>query len=312
MTSSDSVFRRHHTVFAAIVLLIGGALTLSQNSKSERNTTAQLHAVQQSQDASKSGRDRRSYRPFGGQGGAAFDRSEFPQWSISEQFPSDVFTFARLQYDGVGLTPDARWNNDFPDADLNLSFRLQQLTSMQVNPNAAIVRLDDPKLFDYPFLFMIGVTGIHWTTEEASTLRAYFQSGGFLMVDDFWTPAEWRHIRAEMKKVFPDTEPQELDHSHPIFHIVYDLEGMPRVPSIRAWEQGHTFEYWHGDPEGDEAPHFMGYHDSQGRLMVLLCHNNDICDGWEREGENKEYFALFSEKYSYPLGINIIFYVLTH
>lgn len=270
-------------------------------------------AVMASQQPPGDSSQRRSgYRTFGGGRGRAFDRSDFPQWSISEQFPNDVFTFARLQYDGSGRTPDARWNNDFPDADLNLSYRLQQLTSMQVNPDAAVVRLDDPKLFEYPFLFMIGVTGIQWTPDEAKTLRAYLQSGGFLMVDDFWTPSEWRHIYQEMKKVLPDIEPKELDQSHPIFHIVYDLEGMPRVPSIRAWQQGQTFEYWHGDPEGDEAPHFMGYHDAQGRLIVLLCHNNDICDGWEREGENKEYFELFSEKYSYPLGINIIFYVLTH
>lgn len=298
-------------VLAAVLTLPVFATCVSNTDTVGLYGTSAVHASLQPQDETTPRRGRGGYRSFGGRG-QTFDRSEFPQWSISEQSPDDVFTFARLQYDGAGRTPDARWNNDFPDADLNLSYRLQQLTSMQVNPNAAVVRLDDPKLFDYPFLFMIGVTGIQWTPQEAATLRAYLQSGGFLMVDDFWTPSEWRHIYREMKKVFPEIEPRELDQSHPIFHIVYDLDGMPRVPSIRAWQQGHTFEYWHGDPEGDEAPHFMGYHDSQGRLMILLCHNNDICDGWEREGENKEYFTLFSEKYSYPLGINIIFYVLTH
>ncbi len=183
---------------------------------------------------------------------------------------------------------------------------------MQVNPDGAVVRLEDPRLFEYPFAFMIGVTGINFSVQEAATLREYLLSGGFLMVDDFWTPSEWRHIHREMKKVFPDLEPTELLADHPIFHIVYDLQEIPRVPSIRSWEQGQTFEYWHGDPEGDEAPHFMGYFDTRGRLMAVLCLNNDICDGWERVGENKEYFQLYSEKCSYPLGINIVFYALTH
>jgi hypothetical protein len=46
--------------------------------------------------------------------------------------------------------------------------------------------------------------------------------------------------------------------------------------------------------------------------MVLICHNTDLGDGWEREGENEIYFREFSEKYAYPLGINIIFYAMTN
>ncbi len=248
----------------------------------------------------------------GGRQPRPFDRSEYPQWKIDEDFSQDVFTFARIQYDGIGATPDARWNNDYPDADLNFSYRLQQLTSMEVNPNGAVVRFDDPKLFDYPFAFMIGVTGVRFSDAEAAGLRQYLLNGGFLMVDDFWTPAEWRHIEAQMNKVFPNLTAKELPPTHPIFHIVYTLKGIPRCPSIRAWERGHTFEYWHGDPEGDEAPHFMGYHDPNGRLVAVFCMNNDICDGWEREGANQEYFKLFSERVSYPLGINIVVYAMTH
>jgi hypothetical protein len=46
--------------------------------------------------------------------------------------------------------------------------------------------------------------------------------------------------------------------------------------------------------------------------MVIATHNTDNGDGWEREGENHDYFEVFSEKRSYPLGINIIFYLMTH
>ena len=39
---------------------------------------------------------------------------------------------------------------------------------------------------------------------------------------------------------------------------------------------------------------------------------NDIGDGWEREGENHAYFEKFSEKKAYPIGINLVIYLLTH
>ena len=45
--------------------------------------------------------------------------------------------------------------------------------------------------------------------------------------------------------------------------------------------------------------------------MAIICHNTDLGDGWEREGENEEYFHEFSEKKSYPMGINIVTYAMT-
>ena len=51
---------------------------------------------------------------------------------------------------------------------------------------------------------------------------------------------------------------------------------------------------------------------SDGRMMAFICHNTDLGDGWEREGEDEWYFREFSEKKAYPLGINIVTYALTH
>jgi hypothetical protein len=49
------------------------------------------------------------------------------------------------------------WDNDFPDCDWNFSARLHELTSLDVDPNGKVVRLTDPELFDYPFLYMSNV-----------------------------------------------------------------------------------------------------------------------------------------------------------
>jgi hypothetical protein len=46
-------------------------------------------------------------------------------------------------------------------------------------------------------------------------------------------------------------------------------------------------------------------------MMAIICHNTDLGDGWEREGEHW-YFREFSEKKAYPMGINIVVYAMTH
>lgn len=258
----------------------------------------------------------RSRGGFGGRGSfrrAAPNRDDYPNWQNDLGFSDDVFTFARIRYSSAGYAMRGRaWDNDFPDCDWNFSVRLHELTSMKVDPNGVVIELTDPSLFDYPFVYMSNVGNMVLSPKEAAALSRYLRNGGFLMADDFWAPEAWDHVRREMENVFPDLRPRELRPGHEIFHSVYHLKGKPQVPSIRAWQRGHTFEYWHGDPRGDEGPHFWGYFDEQDRLMALMCHNNDIGDGWEREGENEEYFRNYSVRVSYPLGINIVTYAMTH
>ena len=60
-----------------------------------------------------------------------------------------------------------------------------------------------------------------------------------------------------------------------------------------------------------KAANFRAISDEKGRIMVLMTHNTDIADSWEREGEDREFFLQFSPN-GYALGINVILYVLTH
>ena len=105
--------------------------------------------------------------------------------------------------------------------------------------------------------------------------------------------------------MFPEQEydPVELDITHEIFRCVYRLKEKPQVPSIHSWlGTGETWEpeYRHGGNTRDV--HYKGISDKKNRLMVIICHNTDLGDGWEREGEDPEYFKTFSEKKSYPDG----------
>jgi hypothetical protein len=254
-----------------------------------------------------------SYRQRGMQPRLSTSRSDYPMWEISPGFDNDVFTFVRIQYDSYGSFGGwNRWDNDHPDGDWNFSFRLQQLTSMEVAPNSLVLRLTDPELVDYPFVYMSGVQHMILSSSEQASLRKYLLNGGFIMIDDFWNPEGWANVLGNMRGVFPDQEPIELSLNHPIFHIIFDMKELPQVTDIQTWVQGDNFEYHHGWSGRDESPHFWAYFDARGRMMALLCHNNDLGDGWEREGENKEYFHQYSERYSYPMGINIIFYVMSH
>ncbi len=241
-----------------------------------------------------------------------------PTWTIPEGFQRDVFTFVRLKYHvdgkyGFGHTlPDERWLIDFPEADLNFSFRLQQLTSLKVNPDPRTVELTEKELFDYPFIYIVEAGRLTFTDREASILREYLLNGGFLMVDDFWGAVEWRNFQQELKLVFPDRESEPLPLDHPIFHCVFDLKEKPQIPGEPHWPKfvarGQTWE--RGDDEREVD--YRGIFDDTRRLMVMICHNTDLGDGWEREGDNEGYFHQFSEKAAYPLGINIIYYAMTH
>jgi len=236
-------------------------------------------------------------------------RNGVPEWTLDEKFKSDAFTFVRVRYSSYGGWGGA-WDTDYPDSDLNFSFRLQQLTALDVDPNGKILELTDDAIFDYPFIYLIEPGRMGLSEPEVLGLRKYLLNGGFLMVDDFWGEAEWENFYREIKRVFPDREPVELPLEHEIFHCVYDLKMKPQIPSIHGWwnSGGQT-----NDGRWDaQEPHYRGIFDDKGRMMAIICHNTDLGDGWEREGLDQRYFKEFSEKWSYPLGINIVTYAMTH
>jgi hypothetical protein len=229
-------------------------------------------------------------------------------WEVDPKFKRDVFTFVRIRYHSTWRD---MWDTDYPDSDQNFSFRLQQLTSLKVNPEPVILELTDKELFQYPWIYIIEPGRLFFTEEEIVALRRYLLTGGFLMVDDFWGEDEYENFYQQMKRVFPEREPQELPLDHPVFNCVFPLKAKPQIPSIHhamaAQGTGITWERWDA-----QTPHYQGIFDDNNRMMVIICHNTDLGDGWEREGENEYYFREYSEKLAYPLGINIIFYAMTH
>ncbi len=229
-----------------------------------------------------------------------------------------AFTFCRVQYRQIRRERGGRgWRTDYPDADRNLMLRLSQLTrtpirtTPQGRPDHLIVRLTDDEIFQCPFIFMSDVGTMALDSEEAERLRKYLTRGGFLWVDDFWGEYAWDMWVREISKALPPGEYpiEDIPPGHTIFNALYRVYDVPQIPSIQHWRRsgGGTSE------RGSDSavPHLRGIRDAQGRIIVLMSHNTDIADGWEREGEDEDFFFAFSPK-AYALGINIILYALTH
>lgn len=235
-----------------------------------------------------------------------------PVWEVSQELPNDVFTFVRLRFP---YRKGLRWTADYPEADLNFSYRLHQLTSIQVNPFPVIIDIDAEQMRHHPFIYVSEPSNMSISDEQGRLLREYMLNGGFILMDDFWGGNEWRDFSSTLKRIWPDREPVELKHDHPVFHCVFDLSEPPLVNSNVYWSHKYrgTRNTTSNEIRPDAAkPIFRAVHDDRGRMVMLICLNNDLGDGWEQESFDPDYFREVSEKLAYPLGINIVTYALTH
>jgi hypothetical protein len=228
-----------------------------------------------------------------------------------------TFQFCRLAFRENRYGDGGGWGVDYPRADINLSIRLSELTLTRVSmdgsgePNHLIVQPTDDVLFNCPFVMMTEVGAAYLDETEAERLRTYLLKGGFLWADDFWGTNAWELWATELAKVLPPAQYpiRDLPLEHPIFRSMFEIKKVPQIPSINHWmgSGGGTSERY-----GDSAtPTMRGVFDSHGRLMVLITHNTDVGDSWEREGDDPQYFYNFSVD-GYALGINIAIYAMSH
>jgi hypothetical protein len=255
-------------------------------------------------------------RSYGFDNPAAIQEQEEMQKALNPNFAQDVFTFARLKFDADrsdALGGGRLWDDDTPEADLNLTFRLYEVTSLKIRPGLNYIGITTKDLANYPFVYVASAGRMILADQEVADLRAYLLNGGFLMADDFWGDDQWAHFYDQMKRVFPDREPVELSLDDRIFHTVFNFKQEPQMPSVGAFFQtGHSFDPgWPYYTKGPE-PHYYGIYDDKHRMVALICHNNHFGDGWEHESDDQTYFNTFSEPMAYPMLINVLYYTMTH
>ena len=255
-------------------------------------------------------------RGFGGRGGWGGEVGAPPKFPTVADFDGS-WHFCRLMYRQVrSQQRGLGWGTDYPNADINFSIRLSELTKTQVGhdangPNHLVVRPTDPELFQCPFVMASDPGSAGFSAEDAEGLRKYLLKGGFLWVDDFWGEYAFSHWAGEIAKALPPERYPIIDVplEHTLFHALYDIRRIPQIPSINFWgRSGETSERG----RDSAVPHVRAILDEAGdRIMVLMTHNTDFGDAFEREGDDHQYFLKFAPE-GYAFAVNAIVYSMTH
>ena len=228
------------------------------------------------------------------------------------------FNFCRLMYRSWYREAGGQgWSTDYPDADINFSIRLSELTKAPVSfdregePKFVVIPIMDPALFRCPWAIVEDGGTASFSDDEIRQLRNYLLKGGFLWIDDFWGTRAWDNWQQQVAKILPPGQFPivDLPRDHMIYRALFEVQKIPQIPSIQFWRQSGGLRSERGSDS--DTVHFRGITDDRGRLLVLMTHNTDIADGWEREGEDANFFYSFSPD-SYALAINIMMYAMSH
>lgn len=205
---------------------------------------------------------------------------------ISSSVYSQNYSFkpALLKYNGGG-----DWYANLETSLKNLALFCNQNLGTNIDPEQAIIEVNDRAIFNYPFVHVTGHGNITFNEEEKQNLRKYLLSGGFLHIDDNYGFDPY--IRREMKTVFPELDFVELPKNHVIYNLTYKFpNGLPKI---------------HEHDDGQAKGFGLFYN---GRMICFYTHESDLGDGWEspdvhNDSQEKRLQAL-------KMGANIIEYVL--
>jgi hypothetical protein len=208
------------------------------------------------------------------------------------------FTFTRLMYGGPGFgrRGSGSWSHDYPSADLNIPEILEFMTSIHVTTGASnVFTLDDPRLFQYPMLYISEPGFWTITDSEAANLRDYVLKGGFLVFDDFEGNQLYNMV-AQVARALPEYELIEIGPEHDIFDSFFFVEDIyiphPLVPVTPVY---------YGIFEDN---------DPSKRMLAIVNHNNDLAEYWEWSASG--FFPVDITNEAYKLGVNYIIYAMTH
>jgi len=193
--------------------------------------------------------------------------------------------FARLQYDGGG-----DWYND-PEVLPNLAKYVNKTLETDFPTDQCIVKADNIKLFDYPFIYITGHGNISFSDKEVDNLRNWMLRGGFLYADDDYGMDE--AFRREIKRIFPERELIELSPDFPLFSSYFTFNKLPKIHEHDA-----------------KPPQAFGLFDDAGRLMMLYTYESNISDGWADPDTHKDPPEIREQALRF--GVNIINFIISH
>ncbi|MEX2366200.1 MAG: DUF4159 domain-containing protein, partial [Pseudohongiellaceae bacterium] len=201
------------------------------------------------------------------------------------------------------------WAIDYPEAEYHFTRGVRRLSNVDVADDSQHVQIMDEDLFDYPWLFAQQMGQGQWrpSNEEVERLREYLLRGGFLVIDDFHGDYEWQVVTTALRRVFPDRPVENLDTTHQVFHVLYDLDQLTQIPGQR-----HLYRGAGGEIRAQLAgpQRWSGIYDEEGRLMVAINFNMDMGDAWEHADD--PYYPEPMTALAYRFGLNYLIYSMTH
>ena len=256
---------------------------------------------------------RRACRTAGAACAAAAGRRAAARSLPDDRFAGLQWRFVRIKYHYIDrgharsrrTSTASRGTSTRPAAEQNLSRRLKTATAIQVE-DPIVLTLDDPRLFNYPWIYIVEPGNLKLTDSDVPTLREFLLRGGTLTFDDFHGPIEWDHIAAEMKRVFPDREIVDYPEGSSGLQLLLQARRLPAgrrprlVPRRPQLGEGRLRR----PPAHDPRRH--------GRPMVFINWNTDMGDGWEWSNAEEYPGYIKYTSLAYRMGINEIVYALTH
>lgn len=225
--------------------------------------------------------------------------------------PTHELEIARLVFDNNMLNSWGPgrpwWAIDWPDAEEHFTTGVARYTSIDIAADSRHIRLGDPALFDFPWLFVQQVGRWQLSNAEKTQLREYLLRGGFMVVDDFHGPEQWSIFSNVLAEVLYDYEIVDIPTGDELLHVLYELEQRTQIPGRRhLFSNGSNTEVHM--PHG--PPRWRGIYDDQNRLMVAINFNMDMGDAWEHADDPA--YPLPMTSLAYRFGINYLIYAMTH
>lgn len=141
------------------------------------------------------------------------------------------FRLAQLRHQGD-------WNPD-PNSTFQWLRLLAQDSSLSVAFDLKHVDPSEPKLADYPFLYLTGFRDPKFSATQKKALQRHIAAGGFLFINNCSGYSEFdQRVRELVGDLFPDQQLKRVPAEHPLFKSFYSIKQVRdrRTGAVRPLE----------------------------------------------------------------------------
>ncbi len=132
----------------------------------------------------------------------------------------------RQQFQLAQLRHHGDWNPD-PNSVQQLLRHVAIESSLAVGFELKSVDANESQLAPFPFLFLTGHRDPKYSDDEVKAIRRHLDAGGFLFANNCCGRSEFdQHVRALVKRLYPDQQMAKLDAGHAIFKSFFTVEDL--------------------------------------------------------------------------------------